>query len=118
MLKEQLFTDIYNYTSFNLFLNDWVEQRRKNGRFSLGVLVKELQLIKISEIANILKGRRSISHKLLEKFVNTYPLSEEEKYYLKLIAEIDRNRENQILKNVLIKEVQRITNKKLVSTTL
>ena len=72
----------------------------------------DLELSSITEISSILKGRRKVSHRLLEKVLNYLDLNEQERLHLKLIAELDRSRNsNTFLFNILQEKV--LAHKKL-----
>lgn len=93
---------IYSYQSFNKYLNDWVLYKKETSKFSLHKLTIDLELNSITEISSILKGRRKVSHRLLEKIKGYLSLSDQEKFYLELIAELDRSeKSNEFIFNIL-----------------
>lgn len=103
-MSKLLNLNIYKFESFHAFINEWVQARKnQNPSFSLGKLAKDLELSSTAEIANILKNRRPVSHKVLNKFAGYLKLDLETEFYLNLIAEKDRNSENKIL-NLLIND--------------
>ena len=103
-MSKLLNLNIYEFESFHTFINAWVAARKlQNPSFSLGKLAKDLELSSTAEIANILKSRRPVSHKVLNKFVKHLELDAEKEFYMNLIAEKDRNEENKIL-NLLIND--------------
>ena len=94
--------NIYNYSSFNSYLNDWVDLNRQKRGLTLGALTKELSLNSIAEISNVLKGRRPVSDRILSRLVKLIGFKSEEVFYVNLIVEIDRNVNKPFIRNILI----------------
>lgn len=99
--------NIFDYKSFNSYLNDWVSFKKKTSQFTLGMMVRDLELNSIAEIANILKDNRKVSHKILFKLKDYLRLSEEENFHLELIAELDRNEKNMFITSILTERLER-----------
>lgn len=97
--------NIYNYKSFNTYFNDWVNYMKDFKSFSLYKMAQDLELSSITEISNILKGRRKVSHRVLDKLKNYMNLGPSEQYYLELIAELDRSIDtNPFIYNILMEK--------------
>lgn len=92
----------YTYQSFNEYLNARVLYKKETSKFSLHKLSLDLELNSITEISSILKRRRKVSHRLLEKIRIYLDLDEHRNFYLQLIAEMDRTKEsNDFIFNIL-----------------
>lgn len=104
-MNRELTQPIFSFTSFFDYLNYWISYQKSAKGLSLGQLVIKLDLNSVSELQHFAKGRRKVSARFLEKFIAVLDLSAQEEFYLRLIAEADRNSENQILSSVLNEKI-------------
>lgn len=105
-------SEIYRFSSFKDYFNFWISQQLSMGK-SLGQIARNLKLYSNAEITNVLKGRRKVSYKILEKFKNYNRFSNDENYYLDLIAESDRNTSSTTLYILIKKEIAAIQGQKV-----
>lgn len=100
------FDIMFSHNNFQDFLKAWIEnEHSQSNNISLGQMSRNLKLSSSAELINILKGRRPVSHKFLEKFCDHYKLSEEHSFYLSLISENDRNKNNLILSGLIREKI-------------
>lgn len=98
---------IYEFTSFNSYFNAWIAHQKELG-LNLTQIANRLELYSNAEITNILKDRRKVSTKVLEKFKANAGLSPQECYYADLLGEKDRNAQNVTLNLLISKEIHRL----------
>lgn len=89
---------IYNYTDYRTFLKEYLKMKQaKNSSFSLGAWAKRLQMSSTAVLSNIIKGRKNLGKKSLERFNKYFDFDKSEEEYFKNLVNLYKVKNDPVL---------------------
>ena len=85
---------IKNYSNYRDFLIDYVNFKKTNPQWSLGVWKRQLKLKSVSTLTMILKGQRDPGPRLIQSFNQYFKFNEEEKNYFESLVGLQKKVKN------------------------
>lgn len=105
---EKIQLNIFEYTTYRAFLNEYGEQMRANySNWSYGVWAKKLGLSGTASLTMILNGQRNPGRDITQKMLKYFKFNKRESYYFQDLIQLEKSQSDPHLSVLLMEKLER-----------